>query len=167
MRRSIAIASRAAAVLLFAGAVYRLCVLPVRASHVLRVVDARTHFALERSSDEKAMKLAEGNLERLHEVAPGCALDVDYFLLSAINHGIVHRPQEALQDLDRGQRVEDRPEIYFNRGMILFEAGQIDAAVNSFAIAARFNPLLLDNLQGELRTRVATAAAKPLPAQRP
>jgi hypothetical protein len=54
-------------------------------------------------------------------------------------------------------RIDDRPEIYVNRGLVRLHLGQTDLAVSDLATAARFDPSVLYQLEGELRARVAAA----------
>jgi hypothetical protein len=57
-------------------------------------------------------------------------------------------------------RIDQRPEIYVNRALVMLQLRRIDPAVNAFAAAARFNPGILTDIDdADLRARVAAAAA--------
>jgi hypothetical protein len=47
-----------------------------------------------------------------------------------------------------------------NRGLVMLHMGAADAAVADLATAARFDPNIIDQLEGELRARVAAAARR-------
>ena len=68
------------------------------------------------------------------------------------------RWREAIDIYTRALRVDQRPEIYFDRGLARQRLGETDAAVADMATAARFNPFLVEQLDGELRPRVTAAA---------
>ena len=79
-------------------------------------------------------------------------------LLYGANCEILGRWKEAADAYTRALRIDQRPEIYSNRGLVLLQLGRADAAVADLATAARFNPTSSINVDGELRPRVAAAA---------
>ena len=155
MRDAALVLARFALVAIAVLALRQYCYLPFQCTHTIVIVARRTHLALDRQSSIEAKRTARRNLEMLDSVAGGCRTDLDPYLLRAFNDKILGRTDAALRDLDDGLRVDDRPEIYFDRGLMLLDVGRMDAGVKDLAIAARFNPTLLDQLQGDLRQRVA------------
>jgi hypothetical protein len=68
--------------------------------------------------------------------------------------------------MDEALRVDDRPQVYYNRGLMLLELGRVNDAVRDLATAVDFDPSLLAGIDGELRDRVAKAVAL-IDAERP
>lgn len=138
----------------------QLCIEPWRASLVLREIEQRS--ALAQSLDAiRATALAHTNLHDLDSAAHASRLDPQWYLLYAANCQLLGRWEEAANTYSRALQIDDRPEIYVNRGMVMLHMGRADAAVGDLATAARFDPKVLDDLDGELRSRVAAKAAIP------
>jgi tetratricopeptide (TPR) repeat protein len=155
--RASAILIRIAAVIAAGIGIDYLCVDPYRGNLLLRDVAQRS--ALADSLDaSRATALAHANLHDLDLAARGQRLDSEWYLLYGGNCEILGRWAEAADAYTRALQIDDRPEIYVNRGMVMLHMGRADAAVADLATAARFNPKVLDDLDGELRARVAAAA---------
>jgi tetratricopeptide (TPR) repeat protein len=135
----------------------QLCIRPWRASVVLREVEQRSALA-ESLDPARATALAHTNLHDLDSAAEGSRLNPEWYLLYSANCEILGRWEDAAAANTRALQIDDRPEIYVNRGMAMLHLGRADAAVSDLAIAARFDPKVLDDLDGELRSRVAEAA---------
>lgn len=143
-----------------AAAIYgidRLCVEPYRASLVLRDVGQRSALA-ETLDITRATALAHRNLHDLDSIQRPSRLDPAWYLLYAANCEMLGRWEEAGDAYTRALRIDDRPEIYVSRGMAMLHMGRADAAVADLATAARFDPKVLYDLDGELRSRVAAKA---------
>ncbi|HSP16197.1 MAG TPA: hypothetical protein VLV78_15730 [Thermoanaerobaculia bacterium] len=102
-----------------------------------------------------AARTARRNLQLIQSVDSRACCDVDYPLLLAANATLLGRRDEAVQHLDEALRLDNRPEVYFNRGSALLALGRIDEAVRDFAIAVDFDSGLLTEIDGNLRDRVA------------
>lgn len=165
MNRS-AVIVRMAAVVLAIWSIYSLAVIPARCNRLIPLVERRTHMALEQLSPVPAAGVALENLRLLNSVAAGCRNDVNLHLLLAFNANILGRRDEALSHLAEALKVDDRPEIYYNRAMILLEAGRVDEAVDALVTSTAFNPTILDQLDPEIRSRV-DAAIRSRPHLRP
>jgi tetratricopeptide (TPR) repeat protein len=151
---------RAAAVLAACLGIYRLAVVPLRSDLVLREVEQRTATAL-RVDERRAAVLARMNLDELQRTATGGRLDPSWYLLRGANCELLERWQDAADAYTQALRIDDRPEIYFNRGLVMMRVGRIDAAVRDLTKAARFDPTVLERIDGETRRRVAAAAGLP------
>ena len=140
------------ALAVFAGAVliHRLVWLPNRCNQTLRAVEATTRSVLL-GSQQAAAPVVRDNIQRLESVAVGCPHDFDRYLLLGINKRLIGRLDEAIDDLTRSLQTADRPEIYFDRGLLYLESGKFDAALCDFSIVGEFVPLYLEQLDVELR----------------
>lgn len=148
---------RIVAVVVAAIAIRYFCIEPFRANVILGNVEEVTARA-ERIDPVAAAELVRGNLSDLASIERAERLDPSWYLLYGANLELAGRELEAAQAYSRALLIDQRPEIYANRGLLEFRHGQIDAAVSDLATAARFNPNVLDELDGVLRSRVAAAA---------
>lgn len=160
MRRSAIWLVRALALIAAAFGIERVCVAPYRASRVEAVVERRSELA-EAAEPQRAAILARDNLRDLDRIAPARRLSASWYMLYGGNASLLERWPEAVDAYTRALRIDQRPEIYFNRGLNLLHLGKTDAAIADMATAARFNPFVLNNVGGELRARVAAAAGLP------
>ena len=148
---------RIAAVIAAAIGIYELCVVPYRANLLLTVVDRRSTLA-QSAEPTHAVALAHENLRDLDVARQGVRLDPNWYLLYGTNCEMLGRWDEAADMYTRALRIDDRPELYVSRGMVMLHLGKLAAAEADLTRAARFNPNVLDDLGGDLRTRVAAAA---------
>jgi tetratricopeptide (TPR) repeat protein len=148
MRRSAIFLVRAAALAAAALGIDRLCIEPHRAAMVEAAVERRS----------TAAESAGENLRDLDRIASARRLAPSWYLLYGGNCMMMERWPEAIDVYTRALRIDQRPEIYFDRGLARLRLGETDAAVADIATAARFNPLILDQIDGELRIRVTAAA---------
>ena len=156
-RRRVTVLLRTAAVVAAWFGFDYLCVEPFRGNVVLRDVYQRSVMSESVDSKQSAV-LARRNLRDLERVARSCRLDPSWYLFYASNSEVLQRWPEAADAYTGALRIDDRPEIYFQRGLVMLRLGRIDAAVADMATAARFKPNVLDGIDGELRARVAAAA---------
>lgn len=141
-------------------AVHRLCVIPFRDNLVMRDVEKRMAI-VENVDSYRAMSLARLNLADLDRVAHSHRLDPAWYMFYGANCEILDRWQDAANAYTRALDIDQRPEIYFNRGLVMLHLGQIDQATADMVRAVRFNPFFIDQVSGELRTRVAAEAGLP------
>ncbi len=156
-RRSVIVLLRTAAVAAAWFSFDYLCVEPFRGNVVLRDVYQRSVMSESRDAVQAAV-VARRNLHDLERVARGRRLDPSWYLLYAGNCETLQLWSEATDTYTRALHIDVRPEIYFQRGLVMFRLGRMDAAVADMATAVRFNPNMLDGIDGELRARVAAAA---------
>jgi tetratricopeptide (TPR) repeat protein len=157
MRRSGVILIRLVALAIGALTMDRCCILPFLCNRQVRVVQRRTQAAMDYAAVRAAV-IARENIERMNRVIGGCSTDVNAQLLFAANAKLIGDTQGQFEHLDAALKIDQRPELYYDRGMASLALGRVDAAVKDLATAARFNPTLIEDLSGELRTRVEHAA---------
>jgi tetratricopeptide (TPR) repeat protein len=157
MRRSAIFLVRAAALAAAALGIYWLCIEPHRAAVAEAAVERRTIVA-EAVGRQLGAITARENLRDLDRIAFARRLAPTWYVLYGRNCSLMGRWREAIDVYTRGLRIDQRPEIYFDRGLARLRVGETGAAVADLAAAARFNPFLVEQLDGELRLRVAAAA---------
>lgn len=138
-------------------AIHRLCVIPFRDNRAMREVEERMRIA-ESVDSARAVPLARANLADLDRVARSRRLDPAWYMFYGANCEILDRWQDAADVYTRALAIDQRPELYFSRGLVMLHLGQIDRAAEDMITAVRFNPFLLDRIGGELRARVAAGA---------
>jgi tetratricopeptide (TPR) repeat protein len=137
-----------------AFAFYQYSWMPEHANHVLKFVQTRTGTALDTGGD-RAIFAARDNIAFLQTITNACRLSVDYHLLYAVNDRILGRNDDAIEHYTAALAADHRPEIYFDRGITYLEEGKLDPATADIALAARFNPLYLENVDAGMQARVA------------
>ncbi|HEX3581898.1 MAG TPA: hypothetical protein VH087_09075 [Thermoanaerobaculia bacterium] len=148
---------RALAVIFPALAFYPLCVVPYRANLLLATITQQT---LKAQGDDPiaAAPVARANLQDLLAIERPERLNAGWYLLYGTNCELLSRNAEAVEAYSRALAIDQRPEIYVHRGMLLLQLGRVDDAVHDLATAARFNPAVVYDLSGDLRERVAAAS---------
>ncbi|HEV2718897.1 MAG TPA: hypothetical protein VG323_02675 [Thermoanaerobaculia bacterium] len=157
MRRSAIVAVRAAAVIAAVFAIYRLCILPYRGAAVEGEVQRRSEVA-DTAGGQRSVILARENLNDLTRIAAGRRLATSWYMLYGGNCTLLDRWPDAVDAYTRALTIDQRPEIYFYRGLARLHLGQHDAGVADLVTAARFDPFFTDQLGGELQKQVAAAA---------
>ena len=141
-----------------AVATYALVVLPYRANLDLEQIRRRT-LSAEAVDASTAAPVARTNLNDLARIEVAERLNPSWYLLYGSNCEILGRLADANAVYSRALLIDQRPEIYFKRGLVMLQLGRMDAAVSDLATAARFNPNVIYDLDGDLRSRVSAAAA--------
>jgi len=149
MRSLIRIAAVIAAII----GIQQLCIAPYRGNLAIGAVEWRLSHA-----EENNLALVHKNLSDLATAERSRSLDPNWYLLYGANCELLGRWSEAADAYTRALRIDDRPEIYVSRGMARLHLGRIPEAEADLATAARFNPQVLNELDGELREHVAAAA---------
>jgi tetratricopeptide (TPR) repeat protein len=140
--------------------VYHLCAIPFLDNLAMREVDERTGVA-QSADPQRAVLLARMNLADLDRTARSRELDPAWYLFYGANCELLDRWQDAANAYTRALAIDQRPEIYFSRGLALLHLGRVEEAAADLTTAVRFNPTLLEDIDGELRARVAAAAGLP------
>jgi tetratricopeptide (TPR) repeat protein len=156
---------RLAATLAAAAAFYQYSWMPEHADHVLKSLQTRTQTALDTPGD-RGIFAARDNIALLQTITNACPLSIDYHLIYAANDRILGRNDEAIEQYTAALTADHRPEIYFNRGITYLEERKLEPATADIALATRFNPGFLDNLDAQMRERVA-AVNKAVPYNPP
>jgi tetratricopeptide (TPR) repeat protein len=154
INRSLRILSRLGAIAAGIIGIERLCMAPYAANRILHRVDIRSHAAISAADPQHAAILARTSLNELRSIASIEEYDVDYHLLFAANARVLNQTAEALAHYDAALRADQRPEIYFQRGLTLLELGRIPESIPNFVTAARFNPTILNDLDPTIREQV-------------
>jgi tetratricopeptide (TPR) repeat protein len=115
---------------------------------------------------DRAIFAARDNIAILQTVTDACRLSVDYHLIYAVNDRILGRNDDAIEHYTAALTSDHRPEIYFDRGITYLEEGKLDPATADIALAARFNPTYLENVDAGMQARVA-AVNKAVPYNPP
>jgi len=149
MRSLIRIAAVIAAII----GIQQLCIAPYRGNLAIGAVEWRLSHA-----EENNLALVHKNLSDLATAERSRSLDPNWYLLYGANCELLGRWSEAADVYTRALRIDDRPEIYVGRGMARLHLGQISEAEGDLVTAARFNPRVLNEVEGELHDRVALAA---------
>jgi tetratricopeptide (TPR) repeat protein len=138
-------------------AIYRLCAIPFRDNLVMNDVAERMRI-VENVDSFQAISLARLNLADLDRVAHSRRLDPAWYMFYGANCELLDRWQDAANAYTRALAIDQRPEIYFSRGLVMLHLGRIDQAAADMVRAVRFNPFFIDRVDGELRARVAAEA---------
>jgi tetratricopeptide (TPR) repeat protein len=104
---------------------------------------------------DRAKAVARENLDLLQPIANTSRLSVDYHLVYAVNARILGLNDEAIAHYTAALTADNRPEIYFDRGVTYLEVGNLDAATPDIALAARFDPAYLEEVDVGMQARVA------------
>src|SRR5882724_9663002 len=148
LRNSAVLVLRCAVIVAAVFGIDRLCIVPYRGNLELRQIEQQTR--LEQSLEPpRATALAHKNLHALGEAASGRKLDPAWYLLYGANCEVLGRWTDAADAYTQALRIDDRPEIYVNRGLVMLHLGRTDLAVSDLTTAARFDPTVLDQLDGE------------------
>jgi tetratricopeptide (TPR) repeat protein len=138
-------------------AIDQLCVVPYRDNLVLSTVEYRSMLASS-GRTPRAIDAARRNLHDLELAERSRRLDPNWYLLYGANCELLGRWRDAADVYTRALRIDDRPELYVSRGLAMLHLGRTTEAEADLAAAARFNPNVLNDLDGDLRDRVAAAA---------
>ena len=148
---------RIAALIVAAIAIHRFCVVPYRDNLLVGDVAGRSTLA-QNADPAEATSLATTNIRELERAEEGRRLDPNWYLLYGANCELADRWHDAEIAYTRALRIDNRPEIYVNRGLVLLHLGRTSEGEADLATAARFDPGVLNNLDELLRARVAAAA---------
>lgn len=158
VRQLLARATFAALVLTaVAFAIHRLCVIPYGDNLVKRDVEERMAL-IETLDPFRAATLARLNLADLDRIARSHRLDPAWYLYAGASYEVLDRWQDAANAYTSALAIDQRPEIYFRRGLVMLHLGDLDRAASDMITAVRFNPFFIDQISGELRDRVAAGA---------
>lgn len=137
--------------------IHALCVVPWRCNRAIRHVHLTTP-QIDRMGPVSRARLARENMERLERFAAGGRTEPNLYLLMAANAEKLGRPEDAIGYLTEALKIDQRPEIYFNRGAIELDLGRQDAATRDMVTAVQFDAALAARLDPELRDIVESRA---------
>jgi hypothetical protein len=157
--KPLSIAIRSSSVLGTGLALWMLVWRPWMVNLSLPEIERRTRQAEVSTATQKVV-IARANLEELEALPPAARRIVDFHVLTAVNRRFAGNRGGEIDAYDAALAIDQRPELYFDRGEAHLADGDIERAVADLAHAVRFNPNLLDRIDGELRERVARAAGQ-------
>lgn len=151
-----------AVVLLIAAsvAIHHSCVVPFQDNLVMRDVEERMSI-MDTVDSFRASQLARLNLADLDRVASSRRLDPAWYMYVGANCELLDRWEDAAKAYTDALAIDQRPEIYFNRGLVMLHLGRMAEAETDMIRAVRFNPFFADRISGELRARVEAGAGLP------
>jgi tetratricopeptide (TPR) repeat protein len=83
-------------------------------------------------------------------------------MLIGANEEVLDRYEDAARSYRSAMLIEQRPEIHTALADALIQLGRTDEAVEHYAVAARFNPAMLDFAPSEeVRRRAAERLREP------
>lgn len=139
--------------------IHRLCVIPYRANLVMREVEERMSV-VDNVDSFRAMSLARLNLADLDRIEHTRRNDPAWYMFYGANLEVLDRWQDAATVYTNALAIDQRPEIYYSRGLAMLHLGKIEQAEADMITAVRFNEFFLYQIDGELRTRVAAGAGR-------
>jgi len=119
---------------------------PHRNSIEITDLTRRTNAAGDVKDEYQRTARARENLRALASLRETAPDDVRVPALIAANYELLAQYDEMLRASDDALRVEPRPEMYLLRGDALLALGRVDEAVESYAVAARFDPVYLEKI---------------------
>lgn len=139
--RSIRIAASIAVVTAAVALVERCSYLPCRCNREEAYVRLRTEKIIDTPSVEAA-RMEQDNVDVLSRCIAQNPTDTTASMLLAANLRLLGRKQEAATVYAKALLYERRPEIYLGLGILQFELGQRDAALENLVRARMFNQWL-------------------------
>lgn len=144
-----------AAALACIWAVARWAYTPYACARSITELTRRTQLASETGAEYTRLRRIRANLAELSLLAPQCGTDVRIPMLIGANHELLGRYEEAIASYRQALVVNPRPEIHTAMADSFIQLGRTDEAVAQYAVAARFNPAMLDLAPSEeVRRRV-------------
>ncbi|HJQ38103.1 MAG TPA: hypothetical protein VKB93_13280 [Thermoanaerobaculia bacterium] len=134
---------------------------PVECNQALNNMRGRTRVATETVNSYRQALLIRANLADLRRLEGPCRTNAYVYTLQAENEYALGRKEESIALLRRALAVDQRPEIYAAIGNTLFELGRVDEAVESYVIAARFNSLILEQIEADQIKREVVKRLRP------
>ena len=125
----------------------RSCVV-VPAGCLIRVkrVENQTKLALDAAGNFQAIVLARENIDRLRHCENHYPLDVNVYMLEGANFQIMQQLDRAAAAYEKALRIDRRPEIYFNLGIVQLEMKHREKARTNFISAVTFAPRMIEEI---------------------
>lgn len=148
------IAAVAAAAPICAWALWQWVYVPNHCNAAITGIDARTTAAEQTVGSYELLLRARRNLEDLARLRARCRSDVRVFMLAGANEELVGRLEDAERSYEQAMRTDQRPEVQAALARVQLRLGKVDAAVENFIGAARFDPNAVIYESEEIRRRV-------------
>ena len=149
----------AIALIVSALPLWLLVVVPWRCNVTTKAMESAMSAALRGNPQARAFLAA--NVEDAERCRRHVRHDQSLNVSVASAYSMTGRPDEALAVYEEALRYDRRPEIYFNIAGIQLRKGYSEKAFENFLTAARFNPTLVDRINGEsMKSRVRSELAR-------
>lgn len=135
-----------------------LCVAPMVTNSRIPALITRTRQSVS-GAPASAAPLSRANIAAIQTLLTRTPTNVDLLMLLAANYATLGNRVEAAKAYERALQIEGRPEIHLNLGLVLLEGGSRDRAVQHLASAVRFQPSLIEEINGrDLRAEIERRA---------
>lgn len=135
-----------------------LCIVPYRCNQITKVGETAVTAAL--SGNPSAQLFLRDQAPIFDRCIARQPENVELELLRGTTQSLFGDYEGALANYQRALRYDRRPEIYFDIGGAMLRLRRTEEAIDSYAIAVRFNPGLLGRISDPLiRSRVETRTA--------
>jgi tetratricopeptide (TPR) repeat protein len=121
-------------------------VIPAQCMTRVKFVEEQTKLALAARTGLEAIVLARENIAVLRRCENHYPLDVNVYMLEGANYQIMSQLPRASEAYEKALRIDRRPEIYFNLGIVELEMKNRDRARTNFMSAVTFAPKLLEEV---------------------
>jgi tetratricopeptide (TPR) repeat protein len=121
-------------------------VIPAQCMTRVKTVEDQTRLALEASGNFQAVVLARQNIDVLRRCENHYPLDVNVYMLEGANFQIMQQLDRASAAYEKALRIDRRPEIYFNLGVVQLELKDREKARANFISAVTFAPTMLEEI---------------------
>jgi tetratricopeptide (TPR) repeat protein len=128
-----------------AAAVYRFAYLPWRADVERKRLEAIT-LALWDRSPAFVRGPAQENVARARNYLDRGVHNTGLYMAAAANYRLLDDLEQAAEMYRTALHYDQRPELYFNLGVVELGRGQIDAGKQALIRAALFNPYLIPEI---------------------
>lgn len=103
----------------------------------------------------RAIFTARDHVKDLRKCVLACPADVDMYMTLALHYRLMGRLSEAIESYRKALEYDQRPELFFNLGLVQLELDQRQAALENLVTACRFDIYYADDIPDpELRQQV-------------
>lgn len=126
----------------------RVVIVPWHVNVAKKSIERNTMGLITSGNARGAVSVILRNLEQLETFIDLTPQDVELYMLRGANLRLLNRTKDAIDTYSAALEYDQRPEIYFNLGLVLLEAGRESEAVDNLTVAVRFRSdylKLIDN----------------------
>jgi len=136
---------------------YRYCWLPLQCSSKQLDIERLTLQAFDQKDSPRSKTMARRNLVALERCLEVCPTDTNVLMLIAANDQLLGLYSDARDMYAAALRVDRRPEIYLQLGLVELRLHELAAAREHVRTAVAFNPAYLDSIEDGLLRQDAEA----------
>jgi tetratricopeptide (TPR) repeat protein len=139
---------------------------PYRCNIVKKNVQTQSIALLDVPLGPAVSRRVHGFIADLQPCAEACPTDADMYMTLAVTDRILGRPDHAIEMYTEALKIERRPELFFNRGVMRLQVGQRALAIEDFMQACAFADFYLNiipdlELARQLTHRVNARMGRP------